>query len=126
METDFNTTAETTNDNSSFFNYTEGIPPVVNKSTGYSTIVWIRLVIEPVLIIFGTIGNLLSFYIMRTGSLRNVSTCFYMSILALADTGKYMHLFRVQYNGYTCIWVQQIAQISVGQPFVVKVITWKI
>ena len=30
------------------------------------------------------------FIVMRTGSLIDVSTCFYMSILALADTGEYI------------------------------------
>ena len=48
----------------------------------------IYLVTLPIIIIFGTIGNILSFIIMRKGSLKDVSTCFYMSILALADTGE--------------------------------------
>ena len=48
----------------------------------------LNLVIRPVLIVFGTIGNGLSFYIMRQGSLKKMSTCFYLSILALADTSK--------------------------------------
>ena len=48
----------------------------------------LSLVIRPVLIIFGTIGNGLSFYIMRQGSLKKMSTCFYLSILAIADTSK--------------------------------------
>ena len=48
----------------------------------------VNLVIRPVLIVFGTIGNGLSFYIMRQGSLKKMSTCFYLSILALADTSK--------------------------------------
>ena len=48
----------------------------------------IHVITRPILIILGTIGNMLSFYVMRRGSLKNVSTCFYMSILALADTGK--------------------------------------
>ena len=48
----------------------------------------LNLIIRPVLIIFGTIGNGLSFYIMRQGSLKKMSTCFYLSILALADTSK--------------------------------------
>lgn len=47
----------------------------------------IRVICRPILIIFGTIGNLLAFYILRRGSLKNTSTCFYMAILALADTG---------------------------------------
>ena len=41
------------------------------------------------LTIFGTIGNILSFLVMRRRSLKNVSTCYYMSMLALADTGNY-------------------------------------
>ena len=48
----------------------------------------VQLIVRPILIVFGTIGNFLSFYIMRKGSLKKVSTCYYMSILALADTGK--------------------------------------
>ena len=48
----------------------------------------LHLVIRPVLIVCGTIGNGLSFYIMRQGSLKKMSTCLYLSILALADTSK--------------------------------------
>ena len=50
----------------------------------------LELVIRPVLIVFGTIGNGLSFYIMRQGSLKKMSICFYLSILAMADTSKEM------------------------------------
>ena len=53
----------------------------------------LNLVIRPVLIVFGTIGNGLSFYIMRQGSLKKMSTCFYLSILALADTSKWECFF---------------------------------
>ena len=49
----------------------------------------LNLVIRPVLIVFGTIGNGLSFHIMRQGSLNKMSTCFYLSILAIADTSKF-------------------------------------
>ena len=48
----------------------------------------LNLVIRSVLIVFGTIGNGLSFYIMRRGSLKKMSTCFYLSVLALIDTSK--------------------------------------
>ena len=48
----------------------------------------IQLVVRPILIIFGTMGNLATFYVMRSGSLRKVPLCFHLSILALADTGK--------------------------------------
>ena len=53
----------------------------------------IDLIVKPILVLFGTIGNGLSFYIMRRTSLKSLSTCFYMAILALADTG--MELFTV-------------------------------
>ena len=49
----------------------------------------IQLITRPILIIFGSIGNSLTFYIMRRTSLKNVSSCFYMAVLALADTRKY-------------------------------------
>ena len=52
----------------------------------------LNLVIRPVLIVFEIIGNGLSFYIMRQGSLNKMSTCFYLSLLALADTSKSLHL----------------------------------
>ena len=49
----------------------------------------IQLIMRPILIIVGSIGNGLTFYIMRRTSLNNVSSCFYMAVLALADIGKY-------------------------------------
>ena len=48
----------------------------------------IVVVVVPVIIVFGTLGNVLSFIVMRRRLLRYVSTCFYMSILALVDTGE--------------------------------------
>ena len=49
----------------------------------------ILLSFKPVVMVFGTFGNLLSFAVMRRGSLKDVSTCFYMSMLSLADTGQF-------------------------------------
>ena len=46
----------------------------------------IYLVTYAIIIIFGSIGNVLTFIVMRKGSMKDVSTCLYMSILALADT----------------------------------------
>ena len=43
-----------------------------------------------ILIIFSSTGNILTIIVMRRGSLKDVSTCFYMSILAVADTGEYI------------------------------------
>ena len=48
----------------------------------------IAVSVYPVIILLGTFWNVLTFIVMQTGSLKIVSTCFYMSILALADTGK--------------------------------------
>ena len=48
----------------------------------------IQIIIRPILIIIGTIGNCLSLYIMRRTSLKDVSSCFFMAALAVADTGK--------------------------------------
>ena len=48
----------------------------------------IQIIFRPILIIVGTIGNGLTIYIMRTSSLKDVSTCFYMVILAVSDTSK--------------------------------------
>ena len=48
----------------------------------------IQIIVRPILVIIGTIGNSLTIYIMRKTSLKDVSSCFYMSILALADTSK--------------------------------------
>ena len=50
----------------------------------------------PILIILGTFGNVLVFAVMRRGSLKHVSTCFYISILALADTGKWLHICAIK------------------------------
>ena len=55
----------------------------------YHILRYFYIVVLPIIIIFGTTGNILTFIIMRRGSLKDVSTCFYMSILALADTGEY-------------------------------------
>ena len=54
----------------------------------------------PPIIIFGTIGNVLTFFVMQQGSLKDSSTCFYMSVLALADTGK------CKFTIYCCLYRQ--------------------
>ena len=48
----------------------------------------IQIIFRPILIIVGTIGNGLTIYIMRKTALKYLSTCFYMFVLALADTSK--------------------------------------
>ena len=54
----------------------------------------INIIVRPILVVLGTIGNGLSFFIMRRSSLKNLSTCFYMSILALTDTGKFLTVLK--------------------------------
>ena len=64
----------------------------------------LNIVIRPVLIVFGTIGNGLSFYIMRQGSLKKMSTCFYLSVLAVVDTSKCLvFLFMCVYIFLYCL-----------------------
>ena len=48
----------------------------------------IQIIIRPILIMVGTIGNSLTIYIMRRTLLKHLSTCFYMFFLAVADTCK--------------------------------------
>ena len=48
----------------------------------------IQIIFRPILIIVGTIGNGLTIYIMRRTSLKHLSTCFYMVVLAVADSSK--------------------------------------
>ena len=43
----------------------------------------------PIILAIGTIGNVLTFIVMQRGSLKHSSTCFYMAMLALADTCEY-------------------------------------
>ena len=48
----------------------------------------IQIIFRPILVIVGTVGNGLTIYIMRKTSLKHLSTCFYMFVLALADSSK--------------------------------------
>ena len=74
---------------SSIFNESPNYKGRVNFHNYEETTRLMQVYIRPVLIIGGTVGNLLTFCVMRRGSMKKVSTCFYMAILALADTGKY-------------------------------------
>ena len=51
---------------------------------------WINVIAYITLPVLGGFGNMLTFIVMQRGSLKEISTCFYMSILALADAGKYI------------------------------------
>ena len=58
------------------------------KWTSEEIVRLIQILLRPMLTVIGTLGNGLSLYIMRRTSLKNVSSCFYMAVLALAATGK--------------------------------------
>ena len=51
----------------------------------------IQVIARPILIIIGSIGNSLTFYITRKSSLKDVSSCFYMAVLSLADSCKLLY-----------------------------------
>ena len=53
----------------------------------------IHVIVRPILTIIGTVGNGLTIYIMRKSSLKDLSTCFYMVVLALADSSKSTLIF---------------------------------
>ena len=69
---------------------TTDVPEEEPDDNGREITSMIQIVMRPLLIVFGTTGNVLLFLVMRRGSLKTVSTCFYMSILALADTGRFI------------------------------------
>ena len=48
----------------------------------------IHVILRPILTIIGTVGNGLTIYIMRKSSLKDLSTCFYRVVLAVADSSK--------------------------------------
>ena len=78
---------------STIFNTTESL-------IGEETFKWteaeiarlIQIIARPILIILGTVGNCVTIYIMRRASLKDVSSYFYMAVLALADTSKSLTL----------------------------------
>ena len=67
-----------------------------NLTADKETFVWtneeiarmIQITVRPILVALGTVGNCLTVYIMRATSLKDVSSCFYMFLLALADLRK--------------------------------------
>ena len=87
--------------NADIFNATESFETQqrIESSWDKELVRIVNLVIRPVLIVFGTIGNGLSFYIMRQGSLKKMSTCFYLSIIAVADTSK-SEMFQILKSGF--------------------------
>ena len=64
-------------------------PQDMTKWTSEEIARMIQVVVRPILIFIGTFGNGLTFHIMRRTPLMNMSSCFYMTVLALADTSKF-------------------------------------
>ena len=46
----------------------------------------IETIVLPILIIFGSLCNVMTFLVMRRRRMRSSSTCFYMAALAITDT----------------------------------------
>ena len=103
----FTSTADLTNVSQHFYNVTQNIQSNVSVPEEYGDFEeierWINICVRPVIVVLGTIGNMLAFFVMRRGSLKEVSTCFYMAILALTDTGKSSHYNKLHANLYN--WV---------------------
>ena len=59
-----------------------------NKWTDAEINRMIQIIIRPVFLVIGTAGNGLTVYVMRRSSLKDVSSCFYMCLLAVADSSK--------------------------------------
>ena len=54
---------------------------------------YLNIIVRPILLVMGTFGNCISFYIMVRGSLRTIPTCFYLALLSVADTGEFLNYF---------------------------------
>ena len=80
-----------------FTDHTESSSGGETFSSDVEIAILIQIIVRPILIVFGIKGNGLSFYIMRSTSLKNVSSCFYTYILALADTCKYVAALKLQF-----------------------------
>ena len=102
---EFNSSLLLLNNTSTDAEYPDNItipPDESNGTTGYvySTAEIILVVSFIIIVVFGSIGNILTFIIMRRGSMKDVSTCFYMSILALADTGETIKFYMIIKSHY--------------------------
>ena len=62
----------------------------------------ILIYIPPVLLLVGTIGNILSFVILMTRSMRTFSTYLYLAVLSLTD-------ILVLYAGLLRLWVGELS-----------------
>ena len=88
----FTDTYASTSVSQNFYNITQNTQTNAslpsNYNDFYETERLIYVFTLPVITLMGSAGNMLTFFAMRRGSLKDVSTCFYMAILALTDTSK--------------------------------------
>ena len=75
-------------DSTEYYNSSETAAQLTIKWTNEEIGRFIHIIVRPFLFIFGNVGNCLTIYIMRRTSLKDVSSCFYMFLLAQADTRK--------------------------------------
>ena len=76
---------------SNLCNTTSGIETF--EGTSAEIVRLIQIIVRPILVIVGTIGNCLTIYIMRRTLLKHLSSCFYMFLLALTDSSKYLAIY---------------------------------
>ncbi len=75
--------------------------PTISDYGPYESARLVQVTLRPVLVAMGTTGNALSFWIMTRSSLRNISTCFFLAMLAVADTGAVKQFFA--HGRWTCL-----------------------
>ena len=79
------------------YNTTQQTMPLAQGNKRQTQIIRIVFItVFPSILVVGTIGNVLTFIVMQRGCLRHSSTCFYMAMLALADTSE-CELSRLSY-----------------------------
>ena len=82
-----------------------------SKWTNAEVARFLHIIVRAILLSFGTLGNCSTIYIMRRSSLKHLSSCFYMFILALADTSKlWIYLLIIQVQDYNSNSKPQLKQ----------------
>ena len=69
-------------------NYLDSTSVNISHTTDLEIVQMVIIVTFPVILVIGSTGNVLTFVVMQRGSLKHSSTCFYMAMLAVADTGE--------------------------------------
>ena len=80
-------------------NHSDNYINTAGETNDNETVRLMRVIASPVIIIVGTVGNLLILFIMRKEPLKKTPICFYMSVLAATDTGKiFMNMYENDCN----------------------------